>query len=358
MSIYIINLLTIPIWKIFFQKIRSKKSILWTLSVVLIQCVLIAGLRDVSIGTDTKTYFNLFTYIKNTPVSQAFSYYIETGYFLLNKVVSMFTNNFNILLIAICIIVYRSIYKFIKNYSKNAIMSLFLFITLGYFSSTMNIMRQYIALSFVLLGYNFYLKDNNIKFLLFIVLACFFHTSAILVIPIILMYHIIFSGKIETSILIKVVVSSVLLLITLFAPYFSSILFNNSEYYNYIVDGAGYDTSLISLNLIIKIIMSITYFYLNSKKLFIDKNANLKFFNYLNLISCLMNILSGGLSMFTRLNIYFSVTLIIFIPNIVEEMKIKNKYYLKIFIYIGFFILYYLSLLSGGNDIVPYISVI
>ena len=82
------------------------------------------------------------------------------------------------------------------------------------------------------------------------------------------------------------------------------------------------------------------------------KYENYDFWNYVNLISCAINVLAGYLSMFSRLNLYFSVTTIIFLPNILKSFNI-NKF-LKCFIYIGFIVLYFTSLSSDGA--VPWTS--
>ncbi|MBQ7340050.1 MAG: EpsG family protein [Clostridia bacterium] len=69
--------------------------------------------------------------------------------------------------------------RFIYKYSKNALLSVIMFVCLGLFTFNMNGLRQCIAMSICLLAYDFIEKKKFIPFLLVVILAMSFHKSAI-----------------------------------------------------------------------------------------------------------------------------------------------------------------------------------
>ncbi len=75
---------------------------------------------------------------------------------------------------------------FFRKYSQNFIMSLYLFLACGcHLAWMMNGLRQYVAVCIILLAVPFVLKKKYIPTVMFILLASTFHTSALIMIPII-----------------------------------------------------------------------------------------------------------------------------------------------------------------------------
>lgn len=359
MIIYLLNLFSIPFWNIFFKQIGlQRKSIKMTMVFVFFQMVLIAGLRNVNIGIDTKNYLNIYMFTQSVDLMDIFTYYLESGYVILNQFVKYLFDSFNALLFINSLITLIGVYEFINRFSKNKIMSLFLFITLGYFSSTMNIMRQYIALVFILNSYFYYIKEKNyFKVYINVLIASLFHSSSLFVAVAILFYDKIYSKKINGyNFLYKCLITLSVITFSFITSYIFQLVFNN-EYYDYIVNGAGYTTSIFNLNFFIKVSLSIIYLFVRKKR-FINKSCliEMNFLNYLNFISCIVSIMAIKFSMFNRINLYFSFTLIVFIPILIENinMKFSEKKYIKFVIYLSFFIVYIVSLLSNNNGICPY----
>ena len=75
---------------------------------------------------------------------------------------------------------------FFRKYSQNFMMSLYLFLACGcHFAWMMNGLRQYVAVCIILLAVPFVLKKKYIPTVLLVLLASTFHTSALIMIPII-----------------------------------------------------------------------------------------------------------------------------------------------------------------------------
>lgn len=356
MTIYILNILSIFLWKALFRTIYSKeKSDNLTMKIICFQMILIAGFRSVTVGTDTITYQNIFEATKNMNLIRLFTYYIEPGYMIINKLIYLICTNYHFFLIFSGIIIYYGIYQLINNTSNNKIMSIFLFISIGYFSSSMNIMRQYYALTIIIVAIIKYLRNEKLsKVFILIAISSTIHYSAILMIPVIFLHYIMFRSKFKEFTVFKYFcflggLLSLLFLNSILPALFSSGL---SKYdFEFAVVAAGYETSIISFNLLIKIMCSLLYFYEKKYlRLSIAKINDLSFWNYMNVFSCLIYIAAGYVSLLSRVNLYFSIISIIFLPNLFDNIKNKS---IRISLYIVFLIVYILTLPS--KDTVPWI---
>lgn len=148
--------------------------------------VILAGCRDITIGSDTIAY--PMTVYKNAS-NYEFSLVglIEPLYGFLGYIVYTLDGGFNMLLFITHLIIVSAFYIGFWRL-KNQVpiyMCMFLFCFL-FFNMSLQISRQAIAVSLVFLGFT-YLKEKQLKiFLFFIVLATLFHKSslmAVLIIP-------------------------------------------------------------------------------------------------------------------------------------------------------------------------------
>lgn len=360
MGIYVINLLSIPIWKILINKIKTQRNrddiVVFA---VCLQTALIIGCRGISVGVDSRKYEMIFESIKGVEWKNIFSYYLEPGYVLINKLVFFLGGEFRWVLLINAAITMIGIYNFIIQCSNNKIMSLYLFITIGYFGSTMNIMRQFLSLTFILMAYICVLnKKKNYIIFLYVVIAMLIHTSSIVVMAVIIIYKVLYLKNIKYSNILK----AVFLFCSIIAVFLLGEILSlfNWINYDYLVSGAGYEYSIFNFSFLLKLVMiGVGIYVLGHQKRYIDQELNnIQLFHYLNIVSCLMNVASISFNMFTRLNIYFSFSLIVLIPNIIEVFPISNKKIIKAVLYFIFFVLFIIQLFSNNNGIVPYNTLI
>lgn len=156
------------------------------------------------VGTDYRTYSRLYDIWKNVSFSQ---YVSENGfgdflYFFLNKISSsismvMFFSSF-----LMVVVFYLAINKL--DFLSNKSMAFFLYLMFFYLQM-FNIVRQGIALSFVFLAIVYLLEKKISKFIVFILIAGLFHSSAFLMVLSIFFTKLNWNGrKAETSIVILV----------------------------------------------------------------------------------------------------------------------------------------------------------
>src|SRR5690606_19464441 len=83
-----------------------------------------------------------------------------------------------------------SIYLFvIKRFSNNYILSVFIYITFGFYTFLFNGLRQGIAMAVCFLALPYLINKNKLKYFLLIVIASLFHTSAWVMLPFYFLVH-------------------------------------------------------------------------------------------------------------------------------------------------------------------------
>jgi len=185
----------------------NKKKWLCILSALFL--ILISGLRGVNLGYDTENYLNSFHSSFNiswSEISQSFvSKYFATdylardpGFIFIEKSIGILTNNdqlYLIIIAIICIVPVSSFIYFHTN-SKNAALLAFTYYVFFYYSYIPNsAIRQSVALSILLLAYNYLGKGKVIPCLFVVVLASFIHKTA-LVFVIFLLLHVLKLNKV------------------------------------------------------------------------------------------------------------------------------------------------------------------
>ena len=78
-------------------------------------------------------------------------------------------------------------YVGIRRMSPNFYISILLFVMCGFYFDSMNLVRQYVAISLLFVAFTFFLNGENIKYLLCVLLAALFHYSVLVIFPFILL---------------------------------------------------------------------------------------------------------------------------------------------------------------------------
>lgn len=151
----------------------------------LLSMALFAGLRDRYVGTDTATYVYGFSNVLNESLEGNFSeiFFEEPGYYLLEVFVHLFTDQYWGLLFAVAVICSVNVLYIINKYSENKVLSLFIYITLGYYLFCFNAARQAIALSIYMLALPCIEKKQIVKYCIIVVIAAMFHKTILIMLP-------------------------------------------------------------------------------------------------------------------------------------------------------------------------------
>ena len=172
-------LLYIVVWIILllYSFKKENTTILW-ICILLLICM--AGLRSISVGTDTFSYEDIYYWIEAGNAN-----FIEPGWRFLNWLIQYVGGNFNMLLMVVAILTLLPVGFVIKQCSPAPSLSLFLYFSLFTYLQSYNLMRQMLAVSIVLLGYTYLYKQQRVRYLICVAFAMTFHTSALFSIPLI-----------------------------------------------------------------------------------------------------------------------------------------------------------------------------
>jgi hypothetical protein len=163
---------------------------------VLIGIVLIGavGMRGMHVGLDTEMYESVYQVIIASPsVSQScnirFCYVgihgmVETGYCLLNRFCGWLGWGYAGVKWLVAILSVGPMVYWMALESDHPMMSLFLYFGSTLYYWTFSAMRQDVAMGLVILAYICAMKKKPVPFLILTFLACWFHVSALIILPV------------------------------------------------------------------------------------------------------------------------------------------------------------------------------
>lgn len=352
MTIYLLNLFLIILFSII---IKSKKKYVILIS---IQLFLILACRNVELGVDLPNYQAGFNYIKSLDfldmlsrlnfidiarLRYPFSY--ESGYVILNWIVSNLGINFHGFLIICALINIVSIGYFVYKYSDMPWLSFFILCTFGTFTYFFGIIRQSLALSFFLWSIHFAIENKKIKSLLFFMFAFLNHRAVVIMLPLYLF--------LKRDVLSR---KKIIILFLCSIPFFAMSNFIYSNVISIIMAffGKGYQGHSMQLNnllILLYVISFIVIITLNFKK--IEKNKMVIISIIALIISLYVEIIGLYNDNFARSVQMYNAFLLINIPCVVKQYNSqKIVLMIKLIIIIALTLLYIYTL--NGSEIVPY----
>lgn len=327
--IYFLFFLTICVLSYFMT--RNKKRIFLPTIIIGTLISLLIGLRAENIGNDTTTYITIFNesniYTDFLQPSNGF----EIGFIILMRIIGLFTNNPHTCLLIVAFITIMPMIYIIFKYSPTPWFSIFLFAGLGYFTFYMSGLRQSIALTLTFVALPLLLKRKIFSYSFFIILATFFHTSAIFAFIFIPFAYIDIK---DINVLILLIITS---FIAIFFNYLINLLYIffpkyiryfDGDYFN----GTGVLASAFNLCTTLLLVFFIIYFTntnLNGKKMFKygirNNNSNSHIFEWSIILVILLQIIGLRANMIDRITSYFMLAWILYLPQIAIEIKNKRN---------------------------------
>ena len=370
MYIYIITfLITILLVWLAENKAKSRKNKIILLILAVVPMFFISAIRY-NVGTDYEKRYvaDYYTLLEGKNVGN-----LEIGFKAIDYLCLFFTKEPYLLFVITSLIILAIIFEVIYKKSSNRILSIIVFFLGGYFFATLNIIRQYISVAFILLGYQFLMSENKKKayigFVICAILAFFMHSSSIICFIIILLTKKnIMDARwvIPLSILILILNKNIMVILT---P-----IIKNTRFNVYLT--GKFTTGELSIlqiveNLIIYLAMYFSYYFEKKQGKELDKQG----ITLLNIQGLALLLTVSGVihTLFIRMAIYFVAFQIISIPyffsilqfnTITDKINKKLKKNLKtktveIIIYscivLGFSAMFiYTNILNNDNEVLPY----
>lgn len=323
----------------------AKYIIFLTLSILFLG--LVTGFRSFNVGTDLNyTYVPGFYKILNGSTNE----YSERGFVLFIQLLQVFSNNARILVLSTSLIFSFCLCRVAVKKSANLYVCLLVSLLSTFYFTSLNNVRQSLAIIILIEGFNYIVDKKLFNYLICLFLACLFHKSALIMIPI---YFVINSEFVKKHYLTLLIIGIITLPIlskifiylisfTKYAYYFNSD-FNNGE------------SNL--LNIIINALwLFISFLLLNNEK---DSNKE----SYALLVMQTFAFLFSYLSLFikvselmSRIANYFIFNQILLIPYLFNREEGKSGKGVIALIYTisyGFYMIYFI-VINGYHQVLPF----
>jgi transmembrane protein EpsG len=374
MIIYI-SMLIISILFLILEKKANKKWIKIICCIMAIMPFFIVSAFRYDLGTDyTRRYvFDYNRTIQGIDVSN-----LEFLFKSIMKFCIIFTEEPYLMFVITSAIVVGFILGTSFNKSKDKILSVCIFLLAGFFFDSLNIMRQYMAMSLIFFGYQFLLKSKKwyLAYVATVIIATLIHSSAIIMLILVLLTKkMLVSWKwiLPTCIVVLILNENLMNILgfilqnTRFAVYLTGKFAQGEISYLFIAE-----------NLVIY--LSMYYIYSKNKKLNNIQTQDILFLN-IQALALIVMVLGSCHMLFIRTALYFSVFQVISIPyyiskipneEIVADLKkiTKNKFkfsklekYMKqvatVLVVVCFIVAFTrTNILNNTNEVLPYKTII
>ncbi len=348
MAIYSINLIFVVAAVSISRRIQSVGMSRICLGIAFASMVLVAGLRDRLVGTDTPAYVTYYSQIRAVAdVSKIGSQVGEYGFWMLTWIPHYISEQYAIYLFFIALVVVGFYFRAILAYSENSGVSFFVFITMGFYLFFFNGARQGIACAIFALAFGPLLERKVVRYTCYVLLAFLFHKSAIVLLPIYFLFGRPYSLR-----------SNIIILITgvLVAYFYQEIVMFGSDVdahyggYGAANEGGGY--------FIVAFHCALYLFFVGFKQ-YVQVDAErydlyLRLFLLGTMIGIVSSLLSVNPSGFLRLSMYFTVSAVFIWPiifnNLTDRWRIPVKY-----CFAAGYLTYFALTTERFSNLVPYV---
>lgn len=329
------------------QKRKIVKKSLIILSFLLL--LIFVGFRY-NVGTDYESYLRAYDTASRVSWDKLGTMRMELLVAAIFKICSLVFIDARLVFLVLGFLMLWPIYKVNKLYdykylAYSVLMYCVLFLPFG-----LNGMRQGIAMSFMLLG-TIYLLKNKTKFsIINCVIATLFHTSTLVVFPYIFLIWLCRYKKIKFTIL-NIILTTSLAIIVLF--FLNSILISNGfTQYDYILGSVNIGSmSFSSVIMYLPIVFFALAFSKNA-----DEREESNVFNNLTLSGIFFTLIGTAAQYLSRFGLFFLMPSIILVPQAVQSISRKNTRIVVKILLITYLVLFFYVQYSvwGKHEILPY----
>ena len=343
-KIFFIGIILLAILLAYIADKKDSKKILFFSILVL---SLLSGFRGVSVGVDTKSYY--YAFLNGFPNSWQFE---ETGFRIISNFLIAVFHSPRFLFV---------LYAFITNYliinrlwdfrKKGSLSLMFILYTFIFYIETLNIMRQFLAISIIF--YSTKLLDNKkyVCFFIVVLMMSFIHQSSLLALFILLVY---LWDKLKLK--HKILLFFPIILVSIVGVYFLTVI-ESQHIINYFSESNRINN--FNFTFIYRfIIFLITYLICNGKFSSLKNNDKsvLKEFKKVSFIY-FVGLIFSSMGMFyfvmARVGYFYLIFELLYWGYLAKNKKYK-VIYLSLILTFAFYT-FSIELLKNGSQIFPYI---
>lgn len=308
-----------------------KKSVWKPIYILLtVGLVVFAGFRS-GIG-DTGYYMWIFEKYRDLTFDKI-SGMKEPGFKTFIILLGKFFDNPQYFLLVCSAITIVFIFITLYRYSENLSISLFLFVTLGFYISTMNGLRQYLVIATLFLANDLLIKKKMLPFIILCILLSTVHTSAFFMIPI---YF--FVNTEAWSARKIIVVIGFLIALLFFGDNIVNLIadeISDGQYGNYTegLTSANANTASVFRVAVVSV-PAILSFILRKKFSFDDREYNI--YSNMAILTALLYCMTLKNWVFARVAMYTNIYSLLLYPMLLNQLSKKHKS----LVYISFYLLF------------------
>lgn len=275
-------------------------------------------IRNIDVGKDYERYYRAIMRIHMGKAYPLDIQWLSIGFRILIRAVGLLHLPNNMVpFLVIWISSFITLYCFFKvciEFSSKPTMSLFIFFSFCLYFQIMNQFRQMQAIAIVLLAYK-YIDKSMIKYMLMVVFASSFHSSALIMIPLYFVVKVHINYKLILGYFISCLIAVFLyseITDLLKKTTYGAIYFGWSDF-DYAFGGSAI------INLVIRILLLVVC--LSVSKQIIRKNLKNEVLYHMIIICTIIQVFTVVSYAFGRITTYFFVYYIILIPEVVQVYK-------------------------------------
>lgn len=308
-------------------KIILHRTKSWSIDVFMLIFLFILAFKGISCGMDTRQYLRLYEQYSTSDFLSLFKNAgHEIGYRLLNKTIGIIFGNFQVFLAVVAIICVCPLWYFYNKESDFPPLTIVLFLNVAPFAMYISGIRQSIAMSLGVFAWYAAKNKKLLMFIVFVLLAIQFHTSAFMLFLLYPLYHARITKK-----WLWFVTPCVILLYIFRVPVFNFLMQFLWDDYNTTAETGAFMIFLL-------LILFAFYSYVMVNEWSLDQDT-IALRNIL-LLSVVIQMFAMLHPLSMRMNYYFLIFVPILIPRIAT--KCKKEFDIIGKISIGVMILYFL----------------
>ncbi len=280
-------------------------------------------------------------------------YRMEMGYVYSNAIFKLISENFNLFLLFLGVVSSIFLYVIFQKFSKYIYLSLLIFVSKFYLYYFFTAQRQIIAMLICWLGIYFIIKRKLLYFILIVILASTFHTSAIVFLP----AYFLFNLRIKKQNVFLILFCAIFVAVVnggkIIGLTTGKILENDKALIYF--ENASNATNLLNFIELLPL-----FFIAISKRDALEKK--IKYYNlFINffIFYTVTYIAFYQYNFIVRITSYYLLGYVFIVPVLLSLIKSKRDAFgVVIFLSLYYFIIYvrYILTFSGGEGVFPYSS--
>ena len=340
-----------------WKKYDSKRRFQITIDCFFVIWLFLLCFRSESVGVDLTVYkyhFSNYSMISwETIIKRIINDEIESGFFVLIKLISLFTVSFRWVIVTCAIVSVIPIWKMYRDENGFGFLTVVMFLNVAPFVMYFSGLRQCLSMAFVNPCYKSCKEHNWKKFLLFVFLAYLFHRSSLILLFMYPIYHLRFKKRKYILLLLPLIAGVYVFNVPIFG---FLVVFLHSDFYEMYASSIRSNGAYAVL-LLLAVMLIYTYLIPDQEKLD-DDMVGLR---NLMTFSVFLQVFAGVHTIAMRMNYFYLLLIPILMNRIVQigEPKYKNIVKISRICMVLFFTLYYFYYAYTDSDILqvyPYKS--